>query len=162
LNQIDTLKSGLISAINTTEAALDQNGADTLLEQIYCAVGGNTCFGICPNADISGIGVRIAFYLNAIMTGCLVALDPQESPGAGKNFHISSWSDFMSYGNFSMVVDDSYGIHRHPRNNSKKVSNANLIPCHPSVGFCHLLLRGVFGSRMSKRNRNLPSKNIIN
>jgi hypothetical protein len=39
--------------------------------------------GICPNADVAGVGVRAAFYLNSIMTAALVALSPADSPGAG-------------------------------------------------------------------------------
>ncbi|KZP05942.1 hypothetical protein FIBSPDRAFT_1053818 [Athelia psychrophila] len=49
---------------------------------VYCAANANVCFGICPNADIAGVGVRVAFYINAIFTALLVALSPDESPSA--------------------------------------------------------------------------------
>jgi hypothetical protein len=81
------------------------------------------------------------------MTGFLVALDPQESPGAGKKaIHISGQSSC----HFSMVVNDSYRIHRYSRDNPKTFRNVNLIPCHPSAGFRYLFLCRVFGRRASE------------
>jgi hypothetical protein len=42
------------------------------LAAMYCAYGDAlnvTCGGICPNADVAGIGVRIAFYSQSIANG---------------------------------------------------------------------------------------------
>lgn len=38
----------------------------------YCAINNpDMCCGICPNTDLSGLGVRLAFYVQSIMNGTL-------------------------------------------------------------------------------------------
>ncbi|EJD50494.1 hypothetical protein AURDEDRAFT_150200 [Auricularia subglabra TFB-10046 SS5] len=55
---------------------------DTIAE-LYCATSREgPCYGICPNADLAGLGVRLAFYFQAALNACLVALSPEDSPGA--------------------------------------------------------------------------------
>jgi hypothetical protein len=80
-----TLGNALESCLRTAfDAAGNFALNKDLLAQLSCSIDSNRCFGICANADIAGVGVRTAFYLNAFMTASLVAFCPQESPAAGK------------------------------------------------------------------------------
>lgn len=45
----------------------------------YCATDLGPCKGLCPNADVSGLGVRIGFYLQSVMNALLVVLSPEDS-----------------------------------------------------------------------------------
>jgi hypothetical protein len=85
----DAVDNGLTAAFNAPNFTLNGD----LFAKIYCATDGDTCFGICANADIAGVGVRIAFYLNAFMTAALVAFSPQESPAAGAHISLEGLSE---------------------------------------------------------------------
>ncbi|KAH7097636.1 hypothetical protein BKA62DRAFT_774105 [Auriculariales sp. MPI-PUGE-AT-0066] len=79
--------SSVLAALNTSlvqafgeAVSLDRE----LIAELYCATtrDGAQCYGICPNADLAGLGVRLAFYFQAALNTCLVALSPEDSPGA--------------------------------------------------------------------------------
>ncbi|KZV95470.1 hypothetical protein EXIGLDRAFT_748131 [Exidia glandulosa HHB12029] len=54
-----------------------------LVAELYCATSREgPCYGICPNADLAGLGVRLAFYFQAALNALLVGLSPEDSPGA--------------------------------------------------------------------------------
>ncbi|KAH7097638.1 hypothetical protein BKA62DRAFT_774107 [Auriculariales sp. MPI-PUGE-AT-0066] len=82
----ETLNSTLSTIFNETiEWDSSVAGAErALLADIFCSSNrvGNTCYGICPNPDLAGIGVRLAFYLQAALNALLVAVSPEDSPGA--------------------------------------------------------------------------------
>ncbi|KAI0823273.1 hypothetical protein BC628DRAFT_1325548 [Trametes gibbosa] len=48
---------------------------------LVCAASNDTspCAAICPNADLSGVGVRTAFYLQSVMNTLLVILSRRDS-----------------------------------------------------------------------------------
>ncbi|KDR78824.1 hypothetical protein GALMADRAFT_224071 [Galerina marginata CBS 339.88] len=50
------------------------------LFSLYCAAGSaQQCFGICPNADLGGVGVRTSFWISSILQALLVAVSPEDS-----------------------------------------------------------------------------------
>ncbi|KAF8969148.1 hypothetical protein BDZ97DRAFT_1915511 [Flammula alnicola] len=56
---------------------LDQS---SFLSALYCAADtAQQCFGICPNADLAGVGVRAAFWMSSILQAILVAVSPEDS-----------------------------------------------------------------------------------
>ncbi|KZT34472.1 hypothetical protein SISSUDRAFT_1122235 [Sistotremastrum suecicum HHB10207 ss-3] len=59
---------------------------------LYCGAVGdvalNECYGICPNPDITGIGVRLSFWIQSILNAILVLKSPPDS-------NLASWSATM-------------------------------------------------------------------
>ncbi|KAF8150867.1 hypothetical protein B0H34DRAFT_801785 [Crassisporium funariophilum] len=54
--------------------------SDPVLSSLACAADASTvCYGICSNADLGGVGVRIAFWLSSILQAALVAISPEDS-----------------------------------------------------------------------------------
>ncbi|KAJ3536379.1 hypothetical protein NM688_g6847 [Phlebia brevispora] len=45
----------------------------------YCTQTTESCFAICANPDISGIGVRASFYAQSVISAMLVILSPRDS-----------------------------------------------------------------------------------
>ncbi|KIM83250.1 hypothetical protein PILCRDRAFT_819493 [Piloderma croceum F 1598] len=74
--------SSLAAALNTALFAAFNGSLASNEAAVYCATNANICLGICPNADVTGVGVRVAFYLNAILTAMLVGLSPNDSASA--------------------------------------------------------------------------------
>ncbi|KAH9481291.1 hypothetical protein JR316_0005813 [Psilocybe cubensis] len=83
-----------VSANRTLEVQLAQSFSQSLdvkidnstllsssfLWVLYCAADtAQHCHGICPNADLAGVGVRTAFWLSSILQAILVAVSPEES-----------------------------------------------------------------------------------
>ncbi|KAG8999072.1 hypothetical protein FRB93_013342 [Tulasnella sp. JGI-2019a] len=69
---IDSLLGGLDNSTNLRE--------DAALQAVYCAYSGSlSCLGICPNPDVSGVGVRYSFYFNSIANAVLVAASPSDA-----------------------------------------------------------------------------------
>ncbi|KAH8826303.1 hypothetical protein DL96DRAFT_1710892 [Flagelloscypha sp. PMI_526] len=56
-----------------------QNSDTDFLSGLYCAGSASACHGICPNADLTGLGVRVAFWLSSIFQAFLVAISPRDS-----------------------------------------------------------------------------------
>ncbi|KAF8907269.1 hypothetical protein CPB84DRAFT_1843977 [Gymnopilus junonius] len=55
-------------------------GDTSFLSSIYCSKDSATqCYGICPNADLAGVGVRAAFWTSSILQAILVAVSPEDS-----------------------------------------------------------------------------------
>ena len=50
-------------------------GQEALLVAMYCTgkLQTNTCPGICPNGDLEGIGVRLAFYAQSFINGMKIS-----------------------------------------------------------------------------------------
>ncbi|KIO27520.1 hypothetical protein M407DRAFT_23209 [Tulasnella calospora MUT 4182] len=69
--------------MNTCSADLFREATNnTALQALYCHANVNfhpECFGLCPNPDLSGIGVRIAFYSQAFMNAMLIFLSPEDA-----------------------------------------------------------------------------------
>ena len=42
-----------------------------ILQTVVCGglLSSSQCLGLCPNPDLAGIGVRVAFYLQSIVSG---------------------------------------------------------------------------------------------
>lgn len=58
-------------------------GLSSTNQAAYCAMNDiPSCCGICPNTDLSGIGVRSAFYLQALMNAVLIVISPEEGAEA--------------------------------------------------------------------------------
>ncbi|KAG8992141.1 hypothetical protein FRB94_011942 [Tulasnella sp. JGI-2019a] len=84
-----TLLATLLNALNGTSLVLPVGSsligsADyTAIAAAYCGYNGppffNQCLGICPNADVSGIGVRYSFYFNSVANAVLVAVSPSDA-----------------------------------------------------------------------------------
>ncbi|KDQ13670.1 hypothetical protein BOTBODRAFT_45100 [Botryobasidium botryosum FD-172 SS1] len=54
--------------------------SDPQAQASYCANSNLTdCCGICPNTDLAGIGVRLAFYLQSVMNVIVVFVSPEDS-----------------------------------------------------------------------------------
>ncbi|KAG8899191.1 hypothetical protein FRB99_006883 [Tulasnella sp. 403] len=50
------------------------------LQAAYCATDNfPSCLGICPNPDLSGVGVRAAFYMQSFMNALLITLSPEDA-----------------------------------------------------------------------------------
>ena len=47
----------------------DQGALSAVLSNLYCSADGQSCYGICPNADLAGVGVRVAFWLSSTLQG---------------------------------------------------------------------------------------------
>ncbi|KAG8956109.1 hypothetical protein FRC03_010953, partial [Tulasnella sp. 419] len=46
----------------------------------YCACDDAAeCYGICPNPDLAGIGVRVAFYFQSIANAWLIIKSPEDA-----------------------------------------------------------------------------------
>ncbi|KAG8863339.1 hypothetical protein FRB96_008831 [Tulasnella sp. 330] len=61
----------------TTSAAVWSNST---IEAAYCAANDFPyCLGLCPNTDLAGIGVRLAFYLQAAMNALLMVMCPEDA-----------------------------------------------------------------------------------
>ncbi|TFK33225.1 hypothetical protein BDQ12DRAFT_445479 [Crucibulum laeve] len=58
----------------TTDASVK-----SFISNVYCAADALTCFGICPNADLAGVGVRTAFWLSSTLGAILVTISPKDS-----------------------------------------------------------------------------------
>ncbi|KAJ7592935.1 hypothetical protein C8J56DRAFT_485865 [Mycena floridula] len=70
----------LHDAVNLFLPAFNNHSTlEPILANLYCASDADTCYGICPNADLAGIGVRIAFYLSSLIQALLVTLSPEDS-----------------------------------------------------------------------------------
>lgn len=50
---------------------LNANVTDSdLLQAVACnGLYSDSCIAICPNQDLAGIGVRVAFYFQSVLTG---------------------------------------------------------------------------------------------
>ncbi|GJE92573.1 hypothetical protein PsYK624_087280 [Phanerochaete sordida] len=87
----DTI-SALTSALNASEDApwvqamytallpSFTSGGASWLQPLVC--GGQlskTCIALCPNQDLAGIGVRVAFYFQSFVTALLVVFSPTDS-----------------------------------------------------------------------------------
>ncbi|KZV95509.1 hypothetical protein EXIGLDRAFT_834322 [Exidia glandulosa HHB12029] len=56
---------------------------DSTLRNMYCAAPWpGVCMGLCPNADLSGPGVRAAFYASSIFNAALMAISPDDAQAA--------------------------------------------------------------------------------
>ena len=67
LSESLTLNPALIRGLSATFGPTSNT---TLLQSLTC--GGllsQTCIAICPNQDLAGIGVRVAFYFQSLVTG---------------------------------------------------------------------------------------------
>ncbi|OJT02168.1 hypothetical protein TRAPUB_7283 [Trametes pubescens] len=56
--------------------------SDATLAALTCSASNDTlsqCIAICPNADLAGVGVRTAFYLQSVMNTLLVILSRRDS-----------------------------------------------------------------------------------
>ncbi|KJA13145.1 hypothetical protein HYPSUDRAFT_73135 [Hypholoma sublateritium FD-334 SS-4] len=63
--------------LNVTSASLTES---SFLSSLFCSTDtAQTCYGICPNADLAGVGVRIAFWLSSILQAILVFKSPEDS-----------------------------------------------------------------------------------
>ncbi|KDQ15135.1 hypothetical protein BOTBODRAFT_303248 [Botryobasidium botryosum FD-172 SS1] len=61
-------------------ACADSYGDQQVWQGAYCALNDPVgCCGICPNTDLSGLGVRLAFYLQSVMNVILVCVSPEDS-----------------------------------------------------------------------------------
>ncbi|EKM48053.1 uncharacterized protein PHACADRAFT_214972, partial [Phanerochaete carnosa HHB-10118-sp] len=88
-----TLVSALVAALNPSSspdpvlvqalaASLGPNATSNgnLLQSLTCSgLLSDTCIAICPNQDLAGIGVRIAFYFQSLVSALLVVLSPSDS-----------------------------------------------------------------------------------
>ncbi|KIO28097.1 hypothetical protein M407DRAFT_72334, partial [Tulasnella calospora MUT 4182] len=62
---------------------VQDGGLSDTAQAAYCAMDIiPTCCGICPNQDLSGIGVRSAFYLQALMNAVLIVISPDDGAEA--------------------------------------------------------------------------------
>ncbi|KZV90003.1 hypothetical protein EXIGLDRAFT_750866 [Exidia glandulosa HHB12029] len=53
------------------------------LQGLYCAADWpGRCLGLCPNADVSGFGVRYAFYIQSLTSAALMAISPDDAQAA--------------------------------------------------------------------------------
>ncbi|KAF9477188.1 hypothetical protein BDN70DRAFT_128426 [Pholiota conissans] len=73
------LRQTLLSTVGlNVTSALDDN--DPLLANVFCSADAALqCLGICPNADLAGVGVRAAFWISSILQAVLVAVSPENS-----------------------------------------------------------------------------------
>ncbi|KAG8986978.1 hypothetical protein FRB94_002316 [Tulasnella sp. JGI-2019a] len=56
--------------------------SNATIEAAYCASNDfPSCLGLCPNTDLAGIGVRLAFYLQAAMNALLMVMSPEDAAG---------------------------------------------------------------------------------
>ncbi|KAG8933853.1 hypothetical protein FRC02_011088 [Tulasnella sp. 418] len=68
------IQSGDLKAIfSSSKEAVEV--ACKALQSVY---SGDECMAICPNADLSGLGVKVAFYLQSILNATLVIFCPGE------------------------------------------------------------------------------------
>ncbi|KAG8865385.1 hypothetical protein FRB96_000275 [Tulasnella sp. 330] len=73
--------SNITDVFNPTLGDPDYSG----LASAYCAGAYSgpcispVCLGICPNPDVSGIGVRSSFYFNSVANALLVAVSPSDA-----------------------------------------------------------------------------------
>ncbi|KIO28114.1 hypothetical protein M407DRAFT_231387, partial [Tulasnella calospora MUT 4182] len=66
--------------MNTCSIDLLQVATNSTIQALYCAADDYPeCFGLCPNPDLSGIGVRIAFYSQSFMNAMLIFLSPEDA-----------------------------------------------------------------------------------
>ncbi|KIO25897.1 hypothetical protein M407DRAFT_24750 [Tulasnella calospora MUT 4182] len=57
-----------------------QVGVSENITAFYCATDDfPLCYGLCPNPDLAGIGVRAAFYSQSFMNALLIWLSPDDS-----------------------------------------------------------------------------------
>ncbi|KAG8895457.1 hypothetical protein FRC01_012352, partial [Tulasnella sp. 417] len=67
----------------TLSTGVQDGGLSDEAQAAYCAMNGiPSCCGICPNQDLSGIGVRSAFYLQALMNAVLIVISPDDGAEA--------------------------------------------------------------------------------
>lgn len=133
--------------------ALDTDAVNSLLSNIYCAGTTTVCYGICSNADLAGIGVRIAFWLSSTLQGIHVcytcrtdasSLTGISAPSCSRSYiprrFNARWCvgllykykhDYLTIA-LQISLDDGRinSFHCDTSDNTKKETYAHALPCH--------------------------------